>query len=117
MEHFREIYPEHEFYFIIGADSLFAIERWVKPERIFPTCTILAAFRDEIDTSEAMNQQIQYLKEKYQARIELLVSPLIKVSSSMLRENLRQNKSIHGQVPDAVEAYIAERGLYGSEDC
>lgn len=117
LEYMNQTYPEHEFYFIIGADSLFAIERWVKPERIFPTCTILAAFRDEIDTSEAMNQQIQYLTEKYQARIELLVSPLIKVSSSMLRENLRQNKSIHGQVPDAVEAYIAERGLYGSEDC
>ena len=26
MEHFREIYPGHHFYFIIGADSLFSIE-------------------------------------------------------------------------------------------
>ena len=117
LEYMKEKYPDNEFYFIIGSDSLFSIERWVKPERIFPTCTILAAFRDDIDTSEEMNQQIQYLKEKYHARIELLVSPLIRVSSSMLRENLKEKKTIHGMVPDVVEAYIVERGLYGSEDC
>ena len=33
LEHFRKQYPEDEFYFIIGADSLFAIETWVHPER------------------------------------------------------------------------------------
>ena len=50
MEYFKEMYPEDEFYFIIGADSLMAIETWVHPERIFPTCTILATYRDEIKT-------------------------------------------------------------------
>ena len=52
MEYFKEMYPEDEFYFIIGADSLMAIETWVHPERIFPTCTILATYRDEIKTKE-----------------------------------------------------------------
>ena len=28
MEHFRDVYPEHQFFFIIGADSLFAIDKW-----------------------------------------------------------------------------------------
>ena len=35
LEFFNKIYPEDEFYFIIGADSLFAIETWAHPERIF----------------------------------------------------------------------------------
>ena len=62
MEYFKEMYPEDEFYFIIGADSLMAIETWVHPERIFPTCTILATYRDEIKTKE-MDQQIHHLSE------------------------------------------------------
>ena len=33
MEHFKEVYPECEFYFIIGADSLFALESWRHPEK------------------------------------------------------------------------------------
>ena len=55
MEHFSKIYPDDEFYFIIGADSLMAIETWIHPERIFPTCTILATYRNEVKTKEEMN--------------------------------------------------------------
>ena len=72
MEYFKGIYPEDDFYFIIGADSLFMIDQWVHPERLFPTCTILAAYRDEINTREAMEEKIHELKEKYHARIRLL---------------------------------------------
>ena len=35
MEYFHAQYPDDEFYFIIGADSLMAIESWVHPERLF----------------------------------------------------------------------------------
>ena len=73
MEYFKEMYPEDEFYFIIGADSLMAIETWVHPERIFPTCTILATYRDEIKTKEEMDHQIHLLSEKYGAQILLMV--------------------------------------------
>ena len=38
--------PNIEYYFIIGADSLFNIDGWKCPERLLKTCTILAAYRD-----------------------------------------------------------------------
>ena len=114
MEHFKEIYPEDEFYFIIGADSLLMIDKWVHPERLFPTCTILAAYRDELDTKEEMYELINSLKERFHSRIELVVSPLVNISSSELRLLIRQGKSIDGYVPDRVEEYIIKEGLYGS---
>ncbi len=116
MEHLKKIYPENEFYFIIGADSLFSIEKWVHPERLFPTCTILAAYRGEKNTAEEMELQIEYLKEKYAAKVELLMSPLVDVSSTELRERICEGKSIAAFVPDKVEKYIVEEGLYGSKD-
>ena len=51
LEYFRGKYPDDQMFFIIGADSLFTIERWIHPERIFPLCTILAAYRDEVNSS------------------------------------------------------------------
>ena len=48
----NELYPEHEFYFIIGADSLFSIESWKCPQSLLSDCTILAACRDEKDQSQ-----------------------------------------------------------------
>ena len=114
MEHFSKIYPEHDFYFIIGADSLFTVDKWVHPERLFPTCTILAAFRDEMDTREKMDRQMHYLKEKYHAKSALLLSPIVQISSSEIRERIRDGKSINGFVPDNVEEYIKKDCLYES---
>lgn len=115
LEHFQKMYPEDEFYFIIGADSLFMIDRWVYPERIFPTCTILAAYRDEINTRDEMERRIIELKEQYHARIELLVTPLMKVSSHELRETLKEGQSIASHVPGVVADYIRKKHLYMGE--
>lgn len=113
MEYFKQKYPENQFYFIIGADSLFAIDTWVHPERIFPCCTILAAFRDKMDKHEIMENQIHLLKEKYpKADIRLLATPLVHLASHELREKLKNGYSISGEVPDVVENYIRDHHLY-----
>lgn len=116
LRHFHETYAEHVFYFIIGADSLYAIEDWVHPEEIFRSCTILAAFRDHVDTPEKIEKQIRYLKEKYGADIRLLNTPLMDVSSKELRSRMREGRSVSAYVPDAVERYIREEKLYGTEN-
>lgn len=116
MEYFRGIYPEDDFYFIIGADSLFMIDKWVHPERIFPTCTVLAAYRDEINTRQAMEEKIRELTETYGARIRLLVTPLVRISSHELRNEVREGRSIAGYVPEAVNTYILEKHLYVGEN-
>lgn len=112
MEHFSKIYPDDEFYFIIGADSLMAIETWIHPERIFPTCTILATYRNEVKTKEEMNRQIQYLSEKYHAKIRLLETPLMPVSSHELRASLQSGDSVSEYMPVAVCSYIKQHHLY-----
>lgn len=112
LAHFREVYPDDTFYYIIGADSLFSIERWIHPELIFPNCIILAACRDDIDTSEEMNEKINYLCQKFDAQIKFLTSPLVNISSSELREKIKNGEKITGLVPLSVEEYIRKEGLY-----
>ncbi|GAA0792581.1 nicotinate-nucleotide adenylyltransferase [Faecalicatena orotica] len=111
MLEFHELYPGNEFYFILGADSLFSIEQWKFFKEIFPTCTILAAMRDDKDVGD-MQKQIAYLKEKYAADIELLRAPLLEISSTTIRERAAKGLTVHYMVPDAVAAYIKEHHLY-----
>ncbi len=117
MQELRELYPEHTFYFILGADSLFAIEEWRYFREIFPTCTILAAMRDDKDVVD-MLKQIDYLKENYQADISLLRAPLLEISSTTLRQRASLGKSVAYMVPQAVDAYIRKHALYrkGEQD-
>ena len=117
MQELRELYPEHTFYFILGADSLFAIEEWRYFREIFPTCTILAAMRDDKDVVD-MLKQIDYLKENYQADISLLRAPLLEISSTTLRQRASLGKSVAYMVPQAVDANIRKHALHrkGEQD-
>lgn len=123
MEHLKKLYPEDEFYFIIGADSLFSIEKWIHPEKLFTTCTILAAYRDEQDAAgekqekdirKGMEMQAGHIRDRYGADIKFIHSNPFHVSSSELRERIRNGENIHGLVPEKVEDYIAKEGLYES---
>lgn len=111
MREFNRQYPEYEFYFILGADSLFTIEEWMYFKEIFPTCTILAAMRDDKD-AERMKEQIDYLTDKYQAKIELLQAPLLEISSTAIRCRAAKGQSVRYMVPDKVSSYIREHHLY-----
>ena len=111
MRALREMYPKHEFFFILGADSLFSIEQWKNFREIFPSCTILAAMRDDKDT-ESMQAQIRYLNEKYGADIRLLQAPLVEISSTTIRRRAENGLSIRYMVPDVVSEYIQSNALY-----
>ena len=103
---------EIEYYFIMGADSLFHFNSWKEPEKILKLTNILLANRD-LSTFSALNSQIDYLSDKYdEANISLLDTPNLEISSHALRKRVRQNLSIKYYVPESVEEYIKEHGLY-----
>ena len=110
----KDLHPETEYYFIIGADSLFQILNWYHPEDIFKRAVLLAAARNH--TPDALlTERICYLKENYGADIRLLHSPNVDISSEELRRRIGSGQPISDYVCRDVEAYIAENGLYTSE--
>ena len=112
MEYFKETYPQDEFYFIIGADSLFNLETWKCPERLLKTAVILAAYRDDAGAPKEMRRQITYLKEKYACDIRLLRTPVMPVSSSEIRQMIRGGETEDLPIPKKVADYIDLNRLY-----
>ncbi len=110
LEILHEMHPDNEYYFILGADSLFGLERWYRAERIFELATIVAASRD--DSNDKISDQIDYLNEKYGARVCELHSPNLEISSSYIRELAGKGRSCRYLVPEEVYTYIKEHGLY-----
>lgn len=106
--------PDTEFFFLVGADSLFTMETWRKPDIIFHSCTILAAVREDKDPTD-LEQKIAELKEKYGAVICQISLKEIDISSTDIRSRIRENRSIRYMVPDKVISYIKENQLYQKE--
>ena len=57
----KEEYPTHDFFFIMGADSLDYFDDWVHPEVIASLCTILVIIRDLFSLQD-MERKINELK-------------------------------------------------------
>lgn len=106
----NEINGELNLFFIMGADSLLAIETWHNPKEIFKYCTIVVADRDY--QYNKTTKYIDELKKKYDAKIEFIKSPLIHISSSDIKNLIKENKSIKYLVDDKVRDYIIENQLY-----
>ena len=108
----KEEYPEYEFYFIIGADSLFQIERWYHPEKVMAMTSLLVSGREYEDAERSFDEQIAYLTEKYDAKILPLHNEEVDIASAEIRRRIAEGKDITKDVPKAVEQYINAHGLY-----
>ena len=100
-----------EFFFLTGADTIFSMEDWKDPVTIFRAVTILAACRPGV-SQEDLRQKIAYLHIAYGADIRLIAVDFVNISSSYIRNAIKEGKSVHGLLPFAVEAYIKEHHFY-----
>jgi nicotinate-nucleotide adenylyltransferase len=103
--------PGVSYYFILGADSLFQLERWSRPEVIMQHATILAANREDKDV-DLVNAKIKELINTYHATIHLLKIPQIDISSKMIRARIQEGETIRYFVPSVVQDYISKHNLY-----
>ena len=102
-----------EIYVILGLDSLEELDRWHQPERVLEMSTIVGVSRPgspRLDT-----RMLDAIRPGASARVVLLDGPLIGVSGSEIRRRVSGGLAIRYHVPEAVEAYIYEHGLYGAQ--
>jgi nicotinate-nucleotide adenylyltransferase len=96
-------------YFLMGEDSLRDLPTWHDPERLLRAAELAVAARPGVDADlESVARQVPTVR----GRVHLVPTEEIAISSSGIRRRVRENQSIHGIVPAAVEAYIQDHGLY-----
>lgn len=106
----RQIYPDKELYFIIGADSVAQLHTWNSINEMLQLATFVAAGRPGYDG--VMEEMVQHLGAAAAERIMLLHTPEYDISSTEIRTRLHEGASLAGLVPRAVEQYINAHNLY-----
>ncbi|MDO4615033.1 MAG: nicotinate-nucleotide adenylyltransferase [Lachnospiraceae bacterium] len=111
LERLHAQHPDTEYYFIMGADSLFDFEQWRDPDQIARLCTLVVSIRDHVSLSR-FEAKIEELKQMYQADIRMLLTPNIDIASHTVREWISNSEPARYYLPDAVLRFIEERKLY-----
>ena len=104
--------PDTDYYFMVGADSFTYMDQWKKADVIFKNTTVTVAFREGSSIEELKNKAKEY-KEKYEnVNIEFLPFMNIGISSTDIRNRVREGRTIRYLTPESVSLYIDKNGLF-----
>lgn len=134
LAYLQKVYPNQQWHWIIGLDSFQTLPLWYCRERLIPSCQWIVAprfvpvadtttFSDRsgshdkkqptVSDSWLCQQVVRQLADRnILIRWQLLQMPTIGISSSLIRQYCRQNRSIRYLVPDDIQAYITSHNLY-----
>ena len=100
-----EKYPEHKFSIIMGSDSHQNLQKWKNYEHIISNYSIYVYQRKSFEINKAFSN----------API-ILDAPLIEISASQIRQNIKEGKSIRYLVPEIIREEIESRKFYKQQD-
>ena len=101
-----KLYKDSELFFLLGSDAINELQDWKEPEKIFQKVKVVIALRPGFDR---INPENRFVKRS-------LLIPIngLNISSTQVRERVRQGKSIRYLVPQGVEEFIQSKNLYRS---
>lgn len=100
LAHLKEKYPEDEFVLIMGADTVNTLPKWKNYEYLVNNHDIYVYPRPGIE-----------IKHSFE-RVKVFDTPIMEISSSYIRRNIRNGKSARYLVPESVSDFIEKWGYY-----
>ena len=110
---------------IVGSDSFDGIHSWYKWRELISLVDFLILKRPDMPLSKNKNVQdlISHTRfsedlledRKAKSIVEIEMTPL-RISSSLIRENIAKGKSIDDLINPLVKNYLKKHGLYGSKN-
>jgi nicotinate-nucleotide adenylyltransferase len=99
-----------ELFFILGWDCLAELPKWREPERLIKMCYLVAVPRVgcSLPDLKSMEAVIPGLAD----RVILRDTPEVDITASVIRNRVARGLSIDHLVPEPVDRYIREQGLY-----
>lgn len=105
----QSVFPSDKFYLIVGSDQYLYFENWYRADEILRMVTLVTAAREqsEYDKMLTFKAENENLKNSLISRFEVL-----EISSTDIRDRVKNGESISAFVPPGVEQYIKDNNLY-----
>ena len=105
--------PDTRLFLLLGTDMVLTFDKWYRFEDIFKMCypVYIRREKDPLITNRIVSKITEYY-EKYGVMIRRIVTEPTVISSTEVREAVKNGKDISGIVPERVAEFISERGLY-----
>lgn len=99
--------PDAELFFVTGADAMLEIFHWKDPEEVLSLAHFIAATRPGHDLA-----RFEHEAPTRHPNVSVMTIPALAISSTDIRERIRDRRPIRYLVPEGVKSYIDKAGLY-----
>lgn len=107
----QKLYPEYDIGFIMGSDNLKELDTWDDFEKLITNFKLYILERDKDNIDEIIKNNIN-LKNYQSYFIKSTENIVSNLSSTYVRDKIRDNKSVKYLIPDEVINYIKKNRLY-----
>lgn len=111
MEYYSKLEPDTEWFFLTGADCLIEIDSWKYVDRILKSCKLVVFNRPGYSLKKIIEQK-EKIEDFYNSEVILLTCNLLDISSTTIRNFVKEGKNVSYMIPKCVENLISEKGLY-----
>lgn len=105
--HISEFYPKTEIHLLIGQDHLPSLDKWYEFDKLASQVIFCIANRNSLD-----NHHNDIISNSKGIKMVKLNTPKIEISSSAIREAIKNNKLIKYMLHRKTYKYIKDKGLY-----
>ncbi len=104
--------PEDDLFFLTGTDAIAGLPGWREPEALLELAHFVTVTRPHRESNAAAQRALEALPAPWRAKITYLETPGLEISSTLLREQVRDGHSIRYLTPDPVLTFIEAHRLY-----
>lgn len=101
----------YDIWFVMGTDNLKELETWKQPERLLKEYKIIVLERDNDKLEDIINNN-KLLIENKESIIKINGIDIINLSSTMIREKIKNGENIEEYMPIPIKKYIDDNKLY-----
>lgn len=107
----QEIYPKEEIAFMTGSDNLKELSTWKQAEQLIKNFKIYVLKREN-DKIEDIIEENEWLKKNQRAFVQVKRNVVSNLSSTLVRQKIKEGKSIKYLTTEEVIEYIKKNKLY-----
>jgi nicotinate-nucleotide adenylyltransferase len=104
LAYLQEKYPQHTFSLLMGEDNLKSLHKWKHYDIILQNY--------EVYVYPRVSEEKDHIEFKNNPKIHFVDAPIVEISSTFIRENIKNKKNVRPLLPEKVWEYIDHNNLY-----
>jgi len=101
LAYMEEKYPQHTFHLVMGSDNLTHLHKWKNADVLKANYSIIVYPRPG-----------SKIENHTDVQLTIIDAPLLNISSTYIRNRIKQKQNINFFLPESVARYVTEMGFY-----